>query len=385
LEIGEDTLLKYNYLPVFLIVFAVTHMIPYLSLKTYIISGDEFLTTLVISIFGLIYAFASIPAGILHDHLRREYSINMASLTVIIFSSILYLSGDPILYIIGRGLTGLFESIIFVGFIGSIIRFRGSVKGATKSMGRMFASISLAILTAPALSSILISIGLDIVVVYIYFILLLIALVIMFTGRWIEDLKGETHIAGDGKWGGGLIILFVGILMVLIVGGTDGVIQSRSTIWVIDLKLASEAIGIIISTFYVAAILSQLFLPYISERYSISSALSINILVAVLGVILIYLRFTLYPVIYFILIFITGIGVGLIGPYGTSILGRLSRRNIYLGPGIANSVWSIGYFILPTVMATLGLKYILDIMVIIGMHLSIFITTLILVIIGGLR
>ncbi len=361
-------ILEYIYVPVFLVIFAVVSTIPALSYLTYLKTGSEVMSTLVISVFGLAYTFTSVLAGIIHQFVKKEFLVISIGIFAIILSGILFFTGNPILYIVGRAIIGVAEAFVFVGFVGVIIGSFPGVGEATPILGRFFSIMSLGIVIAPALGSIFITRSLYNLLFTIFILMLIPAFLLTLYPVFI---RVEIRRAVDSsslsytKLGS---LFIIPILMVFSVGASDGSYQSRAVIWFTQLNLNPENAGFIITLYYISAIIAQLVLPSISKKVGMDKGFLINIGVGLIGFVT-----CLSTAGYFItpsvnammLVYITalmvGFGVGLLSPYGTEMIAKMFGKNYLVGSGFVNTIWATGYFIVPTLFAVYASNYVIDV------------------------
>ena len=357
MNIDKD-ILVYTYIPSFLVVTAVISVVPALSYLAYSFTGDESISTIVISVWGLAYTIFSIPSGILHQYFKKPYLLIIYGIIAMIFAGILFFSKSPILFIISRLLIGISESLVFVGFIGIIISRNPELGGATPALGRFFSLTGIALFVGPSIGSFFIVNRIINYLFYLYLILLAISLVLLvrksmrmhgiFTGISIPIKKSVFS----------LFSVFP-LIMVITIGALDGSFQSRSVIWFIQLGVGAGSAGYLISVYYISAIISQLLIPLLSEKTNLSTGFLISLIYGVSSLILIssvYLIDNTYYII-FLISFMLGMGIGLISPYGTEQTAKLFGDNYLIGSGFANTIWSLGYFIVPTLFAFFNTYY----------------------------
>ena len=370
----DDEILIYVYLPTFLIIIAAISTVPALSYLTYSITGNESLSTLVISIWGFAYTIFSIPSGIIHQYFRKPYLLIICGILIMFFAGILFFSKLPYLLIISRFLIGVSESLIFVGFIGIIISMNSELGGATPALGKFFSLMGIALFIGPSIGSFFIVNKMINYLFYLYLFLLIISLIILVNKSFKERkvfTEGLIHVKKS------ILSIFsiFPLIMVVTIGALDGSFQSRSVIWFVQLGIKAGSAGYLISIYYISAIISQLLLPSISKKAGLYKGFLISLGCGLTSFFLLYFFYIMQSIHYiiFLLSFTLGMGIGLISPYGTEQTAKLFGDNYLIGSGFANTIWSLGYFIIPTLFALFNTSYILDFLVLIIMQIISFI------------
>jgi len=374
------SLVKYIYLPMFLIIFAAASVIPALSYLTLIYSGDRALSTLVIGIFGLTYAISSIPSGFIHQILEREFLLIEIGIIVMMLSGLLFFTNDSILFLVSRGIIGIAEALVFVGFVGIIVKKYSIIGEATPILGKFFSIMGLGLLIAPSVGSIFMTYSAFTELFIMYLLTLLISFLLIIGRVRYKIVSRDFKSGGLGYKNLGLFSILP-ILMVLSVGSSDGTYQSRPVIWFSQLLLNTKYAGYLITTYYISAIASQLLLPEIAKRLGYRKGFLINLGISILTLLSIGFSISITnPLIKEILIYITGLligfDVGLLSPYGTEMITRLFGKNYLIGSGTANTIWAIGYFSIPTILAYQSTGYIADVTIVLFFHMLCFILAL---------
>ena len=360
MKIDKD-LLIYAYIPSFLIVTAVISVVPALSYLAYFFTGDKSISTIVISIWGLAYTIFSIPSGIFHQYFKKPYLLIIYGIIIMIFAGILFFSESSFLFIISRLLIGISESLVFVGFIGIIISRNPELGGATPALGRFFSLMSIALFIGPSIGSFFIINKMITYLFYLYLIFLTISLVLL-VRKSMEKCEIFTGISIPIKKSVFSLFSLFPLIMVTTIGALDGSFQSRSVIWFIQLGVGAGSAGYLISVYYVSAIISQLLIPLLSEKTNLSMGFLISLICGISSLFLIssvYLIDNAYHII-FLVSFMLGMGIGLISPYGTEQTAKLFGDNYLIGSGFANTIWSLGYFMVPTLFAFFNVNYLLE-------------------------
>jgi|Deesub1362A_J573_1020465.scaffolds.fasta_scaffold00003_343 MFS family permease len=379
-EMQELRTFEYIYIPVFLVILAVVSAIPAVSYLTYLKTGSEVMSTLVISVFGLAYTFSSAPAGIVHQYVKKEFLVISLGVLAILLSGILFFTGEPLLYVVARIIIGVAEAFVFVGFVGVIVGSFPGVGEATPILGRFFSIMSLGLVIAPALGSIFISRSLY-NLLFTFFILIQIPAFILTIYPFIRRVRIKRPVDTDSISYSRLGLLsIIPILMVLSVGASDGSYQSRAVIWFTQLNLNAENAGFIITIYYISAIVSQMVLPVISKRIGMDKGFTINIGVGILGLITSLSTASFFTPLFldtdtlvYLTAFLVGFGVGLLSPYGTEMIAKMFGKNYLVGSGFVNTIWAVGYFTVPTLFAVYSSTYTIDVSLLIALQLMNFV------------
>lgn len=374
----DTDILIYTYIPSFLVVIAVISTVPALSYLAYFLSNEESISTMVISIWGLAYTIFSIPSGILHQYFKKPYLLTTYGVVAMIFTGILFFSRSPTLLIISRLLIGIAESLVFVGFIGTIISRNPELGGATPALGKFFSLMGVALFIGPSIGSFFIVHKMITCLFYLYLIFLTTSFILL-VRKSIERREFSTSDLIPAKRSVFSIFSVLPLIMVVTIGALDGVFQSRSVAWFIQLGMEAGSAGFLISIYYISAILSQFLLPLLSERTNLSIGFLISLVFGALSLFFISSIYLIDNACYtiYIVSFMLGMGIGLISPYGTEQTAKLFGNNYLLGSGFANTVWSLGYFIIPTLFAFFNANYLLELFIVCAMQIISFIGGLI--------
>ena len=112
-------------------------------------------------------------------------------------SGLLFFTNNPILFLVSRGIIGIAEALVFVGFVGIIVKKYSNIGEATPVLGKFFSIMGLGLLIAPSIGSIFITYSAFTQLFILYIISLLISLaMILGKIRYIvisEDLKNSRY------------------------------------------------------------------------------------------------------------------------------------------------------------------------------------------------
>ena len=332
------------------------------------LTGNEMLSTISVSIFGLTYALSSLLAGVVHSIFGDELRVVSYSLLGMVVSMFLFYLDNPILFIVARALIGLFESFIFVGYMALLLNLFRSHEEGTYAIGKFFSIMGVGLVFGPMAGAIYVDRGLYKLAFTVSILLLTLIYFLVRRGMRIIGVPHSNrglylHLSSMGG-----LVLGVALIMVLSVGSVDGVIQSRSVIWFDKLGVAPSIGGILMTTYYFFTIITETLVPYLYKRLGLK-VLSMLIIPSLIGLALVLIRplsgssgDSLYYFVYLsVVAFIFALDMGLISPMGSERLARSISDNYLIGSGIVNAVWSISYFITPSLLGFMGTPPTIDI------------------------
>lgn len=349
----------YIYLPVFLVVLSAVSLIPVISFLMMGMTGSESLSTISVSVFGLTYALSSIIAGFIHSIYRSELKVISYSLIGMMAGVLLFYSWNPWLFILGRGAIGFFESFVFVGYIGALLRIFKTHEEGTYAIGKFFSIMGIALVVGPLLGAAYVNRGLIELSFPGSLLLLVMAFILVKRGSYRLDKTNIYTRAGLSipKLNG---ILVLAIIMVLAVGSVDGVIQSRSVIWFDKLGADPALGGILMTIYYFFTIVTETLIPYIYKRIRhrlfpyLLLLTGLPLIIGMIHPISLSDGDGLYYLVYLsIIALIFAINMGIVSPLGTERLVRSFGENYLIGSGLVNTIWSISYFITPSILGYL--------------------------------
>ncbi len=346
----------YIYIPVFLVVLSAVSLIPVISYLMLEMTGSEALSTVSVSIFGLTYALSSLLAGFIHSIYRSELKIISYSLIGMFMSIFLFYSGNPWLFIIGRGAIGFFESFVFVGYIALLLNIFKSHEEGTYAIGKFFSIMGIGLVVGPLMGAAYVNRRL----IQLSFPMSLVILVVAYllVRKGMSEIKtGSSRIDKVFSMPKIGVVLLMAIIMVLSVGSVDGVIQSRSVIWFEKLGADPALGGLLMTIYYLFTIITETLIPLFYKKVgrrifpyllilSIATLILLTLtpLDSIRGDGVIYLAYLSF------IALVLAIDMGIISPMGTERLVRSFENNYLIGSGLVNTIWSFSYFLTPSLM-----------------------------------
>lgn len=360
----------YIYIPVFFVILSAVSLIPVISYLMIEMTGSEALSTVSVSIFGLTYALSSIVAGFIHSIYRSELRIISYSLIGMMVGVLLFYTWNPWLFIVGRGAIGLFESFVFVGYIGLLLNIFKSHEEGTYAIGKFFSIMGVGLVFGPLLGAAYVNRGLVELSFPISLGLLVLAFVMVRRGAAKLDRSVSPPLWGGFSTPRISSFFILAVIMVLSVGSIDGVIQARSVIWFDKLGVDPALGGILMTTYYFFTIITETLIPYIYKmiRDRLFPYLLVLTSLGLVAVLVYPISFTvgdgfMYLLYLSVIALVLAINMGIISPMGTERFVRAFGENYLVGSGLVNTIWSISYFIVPSILGYLETSPVIDTLV----------------------
>lgn len=374
----------YIYIPVFLIVLSAVSLIPVISYLMLEMTGSEALSTISVSIFGLTYALSSLLAGFIHSIYRSELKIISYSIIGMFMALLLFYSRNPWLFIVGRGAIGFFESFVFVGYIALLLNIFKSHEEGTYAVGKFFSIMGIGLVVGPLVGAAYVNRGLTELSFPISMVILGVAYLLVRKG--MSKIKSGSNrmdkVFSMPKIGA---VIIIAIIMILSVGSVDGVIQSRSVIWFEKLGADPALGGLLMTIYYLFTIITETLIPFLYKKVGkriFPYLLSLSIITLILltltpvdsvgGDGVIYLAYLSF------IAFVLSVNMGIISPMGTERLVRSFENNYLIGSGLVNTIWSISYFLTPSLMGYIKTSPDQDVLILTLMMIAVIISVTVL-------
>lgn len=294
------------------------------------LTTNEVEISLAVTVWGLVYLFSNIPAGLLADKVGANKVIPVAFLLNIPIGIIMFLGSTPLDYALARALEGFLEALVWTSVIGLSVKREKNVK--IIGVSGVYASIALGFVLGPLLAGSLLAISYRTP----FLLYSLCSFISFFVTLPLFRAESIRFSAQRPKLNFGWKVTSP-----LLSALTVGLVESLIVVYAPD--LSSHKIGIssqeLLSGYYLFGLLGQISITFLhnvvlTEPYLLAAFLSSSLI-------------TLYLPESMILI-----SIGWLGIINAHVSSRSQAKIAEgmqgvesTGAGIANFAWSLGYFL----------------------------------------